>query len=96
MLVLAIHTHPSAKCPGRSPQGMTQMSELFSEEHAKRAGVEIVGCYMNCAAPTTPGTHEGHFIIEAPSVRAASKFLSPLQVKAGQVWDLREQLKKMM
>ena len=96
MLVLAIHTHPSEKCPGRSPEGMRQMFELLSEEHAKKAGVEIVGCYMNCQTPTTPVIHEGYFIVEAPTVQAVSQFLSPLEVKAGQVWDMREQMKKMM
>lgn len=95
MLVLAVHTHPSEKCPSRSPEGMKQMFELLSEEHAKNAGVKIVGCYMNCQTPTTPGVHEGYFIIEAPTVQAITKFLSPLEVKAGQVWDMHEQMKKM-
>lgn len=96
MLVLAIHTHPSEKCPGSSPEGMRQMFELFSEEHATKEGVGIVGCYMNCQTPTTPGIHEGYFIVEALTVQAVSKFLSPLEVKAGQVWDMRDQMKKIM
>lgn len=95
-LVLAVHSHPDRECPGRKPQGMRNIFELLSEQHASRVGVKIIGCYMNCEAPTTPGIHEGYFIIEAPTVEAVSSFLSPLQVRVGQVWDIREQMKKMM
>lgn len=96
MLVLATHTHPGEECPSRSPEGMKKISELLSEESANRAGVKIVGCYMNCEAPTTLGTHEGYFIVEAPNLNTVSSFLSPLGVKVQQVWDMREQMKKMM
>lgn len=96
ILVLVTGTHPSEKCPGGTPEGMKMMSDMLSEENAKKAGVKIIGSYATCEAPTTPGIHEVYFIIEAPTVQAVTSFLSPLEIKARQVWDMREQIKKMM
>lgn len=95
MLVLGIESHAAEQCPGRDPKVMRQIAELLSEKSAQQAGLKVIGAYMNCATPSTPGKHEGYFVAEAPSLESVSKYFTPLNLKTQQVFSVAEQLKKM-
>jgi len=60
MLFVAEHTHPASECPMNTPSGKEMIKELFSEEHIKSAGIEMVGAYMSCPADET-SHHKGIF-----------------------------------
>ncbi len=75
---------------------MRQMAELLSEESASRAGLKVIGAYMNCATPVTPGRHEGYFVVEAPSPESVADYFTPhCKLKVQQVFSIAEQIKKM-
>lgn len=95
MLVLGIESHAAEQCPGRDPKVMRQIAELLSEKSAKQAGLKVIGAYMNCAAPSTPGRHDGYFVVEAPSPESVSSYFKPLNLKVQQVFSVAEQLRKM-
>lgn len=94
-MVLGIESHVAEECPGRDPNRMRQVAKLLSEEDASRAGLKVIGAYMNCATPSTPGRHEGYFVVEVPSPESVSKYFTPLNLKVQQVFSVVEQLKKM-
>lgn len=97
MLVLGIETHPAGNCPGRDPQVMRQMSEKLSQGGASRAGLRILGAYMNCPSPATLGTHQGYFLVEAADPKAvASYFDPPCKLAVQQVWSVSEQIRQML
>ena len=95
MLVLGIESHVAEKCPGRDPNVMRQMAELLSEESASQAGLKVIGAYMNCATPVTPGRHECYLVVEAPSPESVSKYFTFLSLEVQQVFSVVEQIKKM-
>jgi len=41
-----------------TPSGKEMIKELFSEEHIKSTGIEMVGAYMSCPADET-SHHKG-------------------------------------
>jgi len=73
MFVFAEHTHPASECPMNTPSGKEMIKELFSEEHIKSTGIEMVGAYMSCPADET-SHHKGFFIIEAPDEKPLKAF----------------------
>lgn len=95
MLVLGTESHAAEQCPGRDPNTMRRMAELLSEKSAKRAGLKVIGAYMNCPAPSTPGRHDCYFIVDASSLESVSKYFTPLNLKVQQVFSVAEQIKKM-
>lgn len=96
MYVLGIETHPSANCPGRDPKIMRLMADKLSQENASKAGLRIIGAFMNCPQPTTPGSHQGYFLVEAPSEKAVSThFDPPCKLATQQVWSIPEQIRQM-
>ncbi len=95
MLVLGIESHAAEECPGRDPNVMRQMAELLSEESANRAGLKVIGAYMNCATPVTPGRHECYLVVEAPSLESVSNYFTPLGLKTQQVFSVTEQIKNL-
>jgi hypothetical protein len=79
MLFVAEHTHPASECPMSMPGGKDMIMELFSEDHIKSEGIELVGAYMSC--PHDEGAiHKGYFIIEAPKEESMKKFFGPMEV----------------
>jgi len=89
MLFVAEHTHPASKCPMSMPGGKDMIMELFSEDHIKSAGIELVGAYMSC--PNYEGAiHKGYFIIEAPDEESVTKFFGPMEVKVREVKPFSE------
>lgn len=97
MIVLGIETHDAASCPGRDPNVMRQMRDKLLPDNAARGGLKILGAYMNCPSPATPGTHQGYFLVDAPDPNVvASYFDPPCKVAVQQVWSIPEQIKQMM
>ena len=97
MYVLGIETHVAADCPGRDPEVMRQMANKLSPDNASNAGLRVVGAFMNCPQPTTPGTHEGYFLVEASDEQSvATYFDPPCKLAVQQVWSIAEQVQKMM
>ncbi len=89
MLFVAEHTHPASKCPMTMPGGKEMIMELFSEEHIKSEGIELVGAYMSC--PNDEGAiHKGYFIIDAPDKESINKFFGPMEVKIREVKPFSE------
>lgn len=97
MYVLGIETHDAANCPGRDPQVMRQMADKLSPDNASKAGLRIVGAFMNCPQPTTPGTHQGYFLVEALDTNAvATYFDPPCKLATQQVWSIPEQVQQLL
>ncbi len=89
MLFVAEHTHPASKCPMSMPGGKDMILELFSEDHIKSAGIELVGAYMSC--PNDEGAmHKGYFIIEAPDEESITEFFGPMEVEIREVKPFSE------
>ena len=89
MLFVAEHTHPASECPMGMPGGKDMIKELFSEDHIKSAGIELVGAYMSC--PNDDGAmHKGYFIIESPDEVSIEKFFGPMEVKVREVKPFSE------
>ena len=79
MLFVAEHTHPASECPMLTDEGKDMIKGLFSEEHIKSAGIELVGAYMSC--PVDERTyHKGYFIIEAPDPETIINFFGPMKL----------------
>lgn len=96
MYVLGIETHDAADCPGRHPEARRQMVEKLSPDAASRAGLRIIGAFMNCPEPATPGTHQGYFLVDAPDQRAVGAYFDPpVKLTTQQVWSVLEQLRQM-
>ncbi|OPY25078.1 MAG: hypothetical protein A4E26_00004 [Methanobacterium sp. PtaU1.Bin097] len=89
MLFVAEHTHPASECPMNTPSGKEMIKELFSEEHIKSAGIEMVGAYMSCPADET-SHHKGFFIIEAPDEKTVKGFFGPMKVEVREVKPFSE------
>lgn len=89
MLFVAEHTHPAFECPMNTPGGKEMIKELFSEEHIKSAGIEMVGAYMSCPADET-SHHKGFFIIEAPDEKTVKGFFGPMKVEVREVKPFSE------
>lgn len=89
MLFVAEHTHPASECPMNTPSGKEMIKELFSEEHIKSAGIEMVGAYMSCPADET-SHHKGFFIIEAPDEKTVKGFFGPMKVEVREVKPISE------
>lgn len=97
MYVLGTETHDAANCPGRDPAVMRQMAEKLSSDNASKAGLRIVGAFMNCPEPATPGTHQMYFLVEAPDGKpVAAYFDPPSKLVTQQVWSIPEQIRQMM
>lgn len=97
MLVLGIETHPAANCPGADPNVMRQMGDKLLSDNAAKAGLEILGAYMNCPSPATPGTHQAYFLVEAPDPSVVASYFDPLcKLAVQQVWSIPEQIRQMM
>ncbi len=89
MLFVAEHTHPAPECPMKTAAGKNMIKELFSEEHIKSGGIELVGAYMSC--PDDEGSyHKGYFIIEAPDEETIKNFFGPMKVEVREVKPLSE------
>ncbi len=89
MLYVAEHTHPASECPMNTEDGKNMIKELFSEEHIKKAGIEIVGAYMSCPVDET-AYHKGFFIIEAPDEETIKTFFGPMKVEVREVKPFSE------
>jgi hypothetical protein len=84
MLFVAEHTHLASECPLLSADGKDMIKGLFSDEHIKSAGIEIVGAYMSCPLDERID-HKGYFIIESPDKETIINFFGPMKLL-----DLRE------
>lgn len=84
MLFVAEHTHLASECPMLSADGKDMIKGLFSDEHIKSAGIEIVGAYMSCPLDERID-HKGYFIIDAPDKETIINFFGPMKLL-----DLRE------
>ena len=79
MLFVAEHTHPASECPMLTDSGKDMIKGLFSDEHIKSAGIELVGAYMSC--PVDEGAvHKGYFIIESPDKETIINFFGPMKL----------------
>jgi hypothetical protein len=89
MFFVAEHTHPASECPMNMPDGKDMIKGLFSEEHIKSVGIELVGAYMSC--PNDEGAyHKGYFIIEAPDEETIKEFFGPMKVEVREVKPFSE------
>ncbi|MCE5214572.1 MAG: hypothetical protein LLF83_07635 [Methanobacterium sp.] len=89
MLFVAEHTHPASECPMSMPGGKDMIKELFSDEHIKSTGIDLVGAYMSC--PNDEGAvHKGFFIIEAPDAETIKNFFGPMKVEVREVKPFSE------
>jgi hypothetical protein len=89
MLFVAEHTHPVSECPMTMPGGKDMIKKLFSEEHIRSAGIDLVGAYMSC--PNDKGaTHKGYFIIEAPDEETIKNFFGAMKVEVREVKPFSE------
>jgi hypothetical protein len=89
MLFVAEHTHPASECPMAMTGGKDMIKGLFSEEHIKSEGIELVGAYMSC--PNDEGAqHKGYFIIEASDEATIKKFFGPMKVEVREVKPFSE------
>ncbi|MFY9637272.1 MAG: hypothetical protein WAK14_00540 [Methanobacterium sp.] len=79
MLFVAEHTHPASECPMLSDEGKDMIKELFSDEHIKSAGIELVGAYMSCPVDDR-SYHKGYFIIESPDKETIINFFGPMKL----------------
>jgi hypothetical protein len=89
MLFVAEHTHPASECPMNTPSGKEMIKGLFSEEHIKNAGIELVGAYMSCPVEET-AHHKGFFIIEATDAETIKTFFGPMKVEVREVKPFSE------
>ena len=78
-MFIAEHTHPASECPMLTDSGKDMIKGLFSEEHIKSAGIELVGAYMSCPEDKSQ-VHKGYFIINAPNIKTVEKFFGPLPI----------------
>jgi len=89
VLFVAEHTHPATECPMNTSSGKDMIKELFSEEHIRSAGIELVGAYMSC--PSDKGAmHKGYFIIEAPDDETIKSFFGAMKVEVREVKPFSE------
>lgn len=89
MLYVAEHSHPASECPMSMPGGKDMIKDLFSEEHIKSAGINLLGAYMSC--PNEEGSyHKGYFIIEAPDIESIKEFFGPMKVEVREVKPFSE------
>jgi hypothetical protein len=89
MLFIAEHTHSASECPLDMPGGKNMIKGLFSEEHIKNSGIELVGALMSC--PNDEGAvHKGYFIIKSPDEGAINKFFGPMEVTIREVKPFSE------
>ncbi len=79
MLFVAEHTHPASECPMLSSDGKDMIKELFSDEHIKSAGIELVGAYMSCPVEDR-SYHKGYFIIESLDKETIINFFGPMKL----------------
>lgn len=97
MYVLGIETHDAANCPGRDPAVMRQMADKLSPDNASKAGLRIVGAFMNCPEPVTAGMHQTYFFVEAPDAKTMTTYFGPtLKLDPQQVWSIPEQIREML
>jgi hypothetical protein len=79
MLYVAEHTHPASQCPMLTDDGKNMIKDLFSEEHIKSAGIELLGAYMSCPVDESTN-HKGYFIIESPDKETIINFFGPMKL----------------
>jgi hypothetical protein len=79
MLFVAEHTHPASECPMLTDAGKDMIKGLFSDEHIKDAGIELVGAYMSCPVDDK-SNHKGYFIIESPDKETIINFFGPMNL----------------
>ena len=89
MLFVAEHTHPASECPMNTSSGKEMIKELFSDEHIKSAGIELVGAYMSCPVDET-AIHKGFFIIETSDEETIKSFFGPMEVEVREVKPFSE------
>jgi len=95
MLFHVKHVHTHKTCPAGNPEMIRiTFGTVVSEEHAKKVGVKLHGCYADAPA------HNTYFIIEADTAEKVGAFLAPL-IKLGfahitPVTDLAEEVKRKM
>jgi len=76
---------------------MRQMTDKLAQDNAAKAGLRIVGAFMNCPEPATPGTHQAYFLVEAPNEKAvATYFDPPCKLVTQQIWSIPEQVSQML
>mgnify|MGYP001028471666 CR=1 FL=1 len=94
MLFHVRHIHTFETCPAR--HGPEMVSKTFGTigrpEHAKEAGVKVLGMYVDAPA------HTAYFILDADSAEKMGKFLFPILMigtaEITPVTDLVEEVKR--
>ena len=79
MLFVAEHTHPASECPMLTDEGKDMIKGLFSDEHIKSAGIELVGAYMSCPVDDR-SYHKGYFIIESSDKESIINLFGPMKL----------------
>ena len=73
MLFHIKHTHSHETCPAGQPEMIrTTFGAVVSEEHARKVGAKLLGCYADAPA------HVTYFIVEADTAEKVGAFLAPL------------------
>lgn len=94
MLFHVKHTHTFETCPAK--HGPEMVSKTFGTigraEHAKEAGVKVLGMYADAPA------HITYFILDADSAEKVGKFLFPILMigtaEITPVTDLAEEIRR--
>ena len=73
MLFHVKHTHNPETCPAGQPEMIrTTFGTVVSEEHARKTGTKLLGCYADAPA------HSTYIIVEADAAEKVGAFLTPL------------------